>query len=89
MLGFVHLVSAKGLALQEAFGILSQPPYNLRRQPLSRAHLTEPTIETRARNGGSQSLGPHVVPCCHRILGALWAPYACCAPEVFTGGFCG
>lgn len=54
MLGFVHLVSAKGLVLLEAFGILSQPPYNLRRQP--RAHLTEPTIESRARNRGGQSI---------------------------------
>lgn len=57
MLGFVNVVSAKGLALLEVFRILSEPPYNPRRQPLSRVHLTEPTIEPRARNGGSQSLG--------------------------------
>lgn len=42
MLAFVNLVSAKGLALLGDFGVLSQPPYNLRRQLLSRAHLTEP-----------------------------------------------
>lgn len=59
MLGFVNVVSAKGLALLEVFRILSEPPYNPRRQPLSRVHLTEPTIAPRARNG----VANHWVPC--------------------------
>lgn len=67
MLGFVNVVSAKGLALLEVFRILSEPPYNLKRHPLSMAHLTEPIIEPRPRNGGSQLLGPHVVPCATEV----------------------
>lgn len=67
MLGFVNVISAKGLALLQVFRILSEPPYNPRRQPFSMAHLTEPTIEPRARNGGSQLLGPCVVPCATEV----------------------